>query len=91
MKIDKFSTVTSFHSENCLPLDGLWIGRAWLPNSLAFKGIAGPHVVCVEGSQVFDLSERFLTTSELLAGDDVVGAVRSAPRRGLGVVRDLVQ
>jgi fumarylacetoacetate (FAA) hydrolase family protein len=91
MKLDNLSTVTSFRCENCLPLDGLWIGRAWLADSLAYKRIAGPHVVCVEGDEVFDLSERYLTTSELLVEDDAIAAVRSAPRRGLGDVGEIMR
>ena len=58
----------------------------WLPASLAYRGVAGPHAVCVEEGEVFDLSERFLTVSELLAADDALAAVRTAPRRSLGGV-----
>jgi len=90
MKLDTLSTVTDFRCDDCLPDEGLWVGRAWLPAPLAYKGLAGPHVVGVENSDVFDLSERFLTVSELLATDDPVAAIRSAPRRSLGDVKTLL-
>ena len=90
MKLDNLSTVTDYRCEECLPDEGIWVGRAWLPAPLAYKGIAGPHVVGVEGGNVFDLSERFLTVSELLAMDDPVAAIRSAPRRALGSAKALL-
>lgn len=77
-------TVTSFRCAGCLPAEGIWVGRVWLPAPLAYRGVAGPHAVCVENGEVFDLSEQYLTISELLAAEDAVSAVRSAPRRSLG-------
>jgi fumarylacetoacetate (FAA) hydrolase family protein len=82
--------VTDFHCDGCLPAEGIWIGRAWLPASLAFKRIAGPHVICVEQNEVFDVSEEFLTVSELLAGDDPVAALQSCARRSLGALDELL-
>ena len=90
MKLENLRTVTDFRCENCLPEEGIWVGRAWLPASLAHKGVAGPHVVGVEPGEAFDLSERFFTLSELLATDDPVAAIRSAPRRALGEVKTLL-
>jgi fumarylacetoacetate (FAA) hydrolase family protein len=91
MKLDTLSTVAEFRCENCLPHEGIWVGRAWSPASVAYQGIAGPHVIGVEKGQVFDLSERFLTVSELLASDDPVAAVRSASGRPLGDVSALFE
>jgi fumarylacetoacetate (FAA) hydrolase family protein len=90
MTHDRIRTVTDFRCDDCLPDEGIWVGRAWLPAPLAFKGIAGPHVVGVENGEVFDLSERYLTVSELLATDDPVAAIRSAPRCSLGDVNTLL-
>jgi len=90
MKLDNLHTVTDFRCENCLPKEGTWVGRAWLPAPLAHRGVAGPHVCAVETGQVFDLSEHFFTLSKLLSADDPLAAVRSAPRRALGDVNDLL-
>jgi len=38
---------------------GTWVGRCHVPASVAFKGIAGPHVVKVSKGKVYDLSEYF--------------------------------
>jgi fumarylacetoacetate (FAA) hydrolase family protein len=89
MKLDDLSTVTDFHCEDCLPDEGIWVGRAWLPAPLAYRHVAGPHVVVVEDGNVFNLSERFLTVSELLATDEPIPAIQSAPRRSLGSVNTL--
>ncbi len=90
MKLESLSTVTEFRCEDCLPVEGIWVGRVWLPASLAYVGVAGPHVVCVENGEVFDLNESFLTISELLATDDAVAAIRAASRRSLGDVNALL-
>ncbi len=90
MTRDQLSTVTDFRCENCLPADGIWVGRAWLPKSLAFKNVAGPHAICVEHGEVLDLSDRFHSVSELLAADDPVAAIRSSRRRSLGDVNSLL-
>jgi fumarylacetoacetate (FAA) hydrolase family protein len=91
MNIENFRTVTEFSCDGCLPDEGVWVGRAWLSAAIAYKGIAGPHVVGVLGGEVFDLSERFLTVSELLAGDAPVAALRAAPRRSLGDVHAMLR
>lgn len=90
MRIHALSTVTAFRCDGCLPTEGIWLGRVWLPLSLAWKRIAGPHVVCVERGEVFDVSERYLSTSDLLAVDDPVAALRTCPRRSLGAVDKLL-
>lgn len=52
--------------------EGSWIGRCMVPMPLAFKGIEGPHVVKVQKGKVFDLSEYFNSTSELINTDNAV-------------------
>jgi len=90
MTLHKYRTVTDFRCDDCLPDEGIWVGRAWLPAPLAYKGIAGPHVVGVENSEVLDLSAGYFTVSELLAANSPVAAIRSAPRRSLGDVNTLL-
>ena len=46
--------------------EGTWIGRCYVPASAVYKGVAGPHVVQVFSDKVYDLSEHFDTTSELI-------------------------
>jgi fumarylacetoacetate (FAA) hydrolase family protein len=66
----------------CLPEDrdrAMLIGRVWLPAA------AGPALVRVTASDVFDLSGVAATASALLEHDDPVGAIRRAaalPRVG---------
>lgn len=55
--------------------EGTWIGRCMAPASLAYKGIEGPHVVKVEKGKVFDLSNYFNSTSELINTDNVVAVL----------------
>lgn len=83
-------TVTSFRCEACLPPEGSWLGRVWLPSPLAYKRIAGPHVVRVEGGDVFDVSEQFLTASEVLALDEPASALHGCRGRSLGPVDQLL-
>jgi fumarylacetoacetate (FAA) hydrolase family protein len=52
--------------------EGTWIGRCMVPAALAYKGIEGPHVVKVEKGKVFDLSNYFNTTSELINTDNII-------------------
>jgi fumarylacetoacetate (FAA) hydrolase family protein len=84
-------SMLNFPSVGCLPDEGLWVGRAWFAADSAYKGIAGPHVICVDRGQVFDLSERYLTVSQLLSVDEPVEAIRQAPRRPLGNVSTLLE
>ena len=51
--------------------EGTWIGKCMVPGFLAYKGIEGPHVVKVEQGKVFDLSDYFNSTSELINTDNV--------------------
>ncbi len=56
---------------------GTWIGRIWVPQALAFKGVAGPHVVCCHHGVLYDLSERFDTTCSLLNDQHPAEVIRS--------------
>ena len=84
-------SITQFPAADCLPTDGLFVGRAWVPAGLAHKNIAGPHVICSEGGEVFDLSESFFTVTQILNAEDALAAVRRATRRRLCDVKTLLQ
>jgi len=53
---------------------GTWISRAWVPGV-----VAGPAVVLLKGTQVYDISARVATVSALLELDDPVAYLRSLP------------
>ncbi|MFT4568347.1 MAG: hypothetical protein ACI9FN_003316 [Saprospiraceae bacterium] len=36
--------------------DGMWIGRCYMPASLAYKGISGPHVLRIKNNDIYDLT-----------------------------------
>ncbi len=62
--------------------EGTWIGRCYVPSALAFKGVEGPHVVKVFNNKVYDLSEHFSSTSELINSVDLIttlGRLNSLP------------
>lgn len=52
--------------------EGTWIGRCHVPEQLAYKGIAGPHVVQVKDGKVYDLSDHYRSTSDLINSDNPV-------------------
>ena len=52
--------------------EGTWIGRCYVPSALAFNGVEGPHVVKVFNNKVYDLSEHFSSTSELINSVDLI-------------------
>ncbi|WP_149276499.1 fumarylacetoacetate hydrolase family protein [Pareuzebyella sediminis] len=56
--------------------EGTWIGRCMVSKKQAYKGIAGPHVVLVKKAKVYDLSQYFSTTSQLLNTKAPVQALR---------------
>ena len=65
--------------------NGTWIGRCEVPGSLAYKGIAGPHVVQVIDGEVFDLSAHYGSTSELINASNPVASLKglsSLPKLG---------
>ncbi|MDN5212955.1 fumarylacetoacetate hydrolase family protein [Fulvivirgaceae bacterium BMA12] len=55
---------------------GTWVGRCQVPERLAYKGVAGPHVVLVKNGAVYDLSEHFDTTSQLINTQDPVQVIK---------------
>ena len=61
-----------FSTSGVIPEDGMWVGRVWLPPDLAHRNIAGPHAVLLRGGDIFDLSEVYNATSELLNLPDPV-------------------
>jgi fumarylacetoacetate (FAA) hydrolase family protein len=73
--------------KNTLPLDGLegtLIGRAWVPGETA-----GPSPVVLRADGVFDLSQEFLTLSDLLESASPLEAVRSTRGRYVGSIEAL--
>ncbi|WOH38161.1 fumarylacetoacetate hydrolase family protein [Thalassotalea fonticola] len=70
MNITTANTVTGFNLNNTLPdqcNQGTWIGRAWIPAQLATNNIAGPRVISVSKGKVYDLSDVYLTMSDLFS------------------------
>ena len=69
--------------------EGTWVGRCMIPSTLAYKGVEGPHVVQVKNGKVYDLSEYFSTTSELI---NTTGVVETLERvSGLPLVGELIE
>ncbi len=76
-------------TSNFLPVDGYagtLIGRAWLPGALA-----GPAVVALRESGVFDLSDIAATMSSLLERDEPATLVRRTPGRRIGSVEEVLR
>ena len=40
-KLDTLTTVTDFRCEACLPDEGVWVGRVWLPSPAALRASPG--------------------------------------------------
>ncbi len=81
MSLQQFQTVEGFSLTNSLPdncAEGTWVGRAWLPKTASPLGIAGPHVITVKDGQVIELSDQFLTLSDLINTIDPVEAIKNA-------------
>lgn len=72
-----------------LAIKGTWIGRCMVPSSLAYKGISGPHVVQVKKGKVYDLSEYFNSTSELINTDGIVEVLNNL--KDLRVLAELAE
>lgn len=72
--------------------EGTWIGRCQVPGALAYKGVAGPHVVQVKDGYVYDLSEHYGSTGELINASHPVASLRAlAPLPKLGNLTDLLK
>jgi fumarylacetoacetate (FAA) hydrolase family protein len=87
MSTPSFSTVTGreFSADEIVPgggRTGTWIGRAWVPASLAKNSVAGPRIVTLRDGLVIDASARFHTISDVLCTPERVKAVREAGANG---------
>ena len=75
-----------------LAKEGTWVGRCMVPDPLAYKGIAGPHVVTARKGKVLDLSEHFASTSELMNCEDPVGQLEKLQGlRELGDLKEILE
>ncbi|WP_218657666.1 fumarylacetoacetate hydrolase family protein [Acinetobacter baumannii] len=77
----------TLNSQNSLPDDatqGCLIGRAWIPSQ-----ISGPSPIILRGNQVFDISEKFHTISELLESSDPLKALSEIEGRPVGSIDEL--
>ncbi|MBF8340894.1 fumarylacetoacetate hydrolase family protein [Acinetobacter baumannii] len=77
----------TLNSQNSLPDDatqGCLIGRAWIPSQ-----ISGPSPIILRGNQVFDISEKFHTISELLESTDPLKALSEIEGRQVGSIDEL--
>lgn len=75
MNITTANTVNGFDIANTLPEQcnqGTWVGRVWLPTQYSSNNIAGPRVVSVSQGKVYDLSNIYLTMSDLFADKNKV-------------------
>ena len=87
MSTPSFSTVTGreFSADEIVPgggRTGTWIGRAWVPASLAKNSVAGPRIVTLRDGLVIDASARFHTISDVFCAPERVKAVREAGANG---------
>ena len=80
--------MTDEEIDNIIPhsaKEGTWVGRCQVPESLAYKGIGGPHVVQVKHGVVYDLSDHYGSTSELINANNPVVSLQglsSLPKLG---------
>jgi fumarylacetoacetate (FAA) hydrolase family protein len=87
MNITTANTVTNFSIKNSLPdqcNQGTWVGRAWIPAPLASNNIAGPRVISVSKGRVYDLSDVYLTMSDLFADPDKLATIQAAQHSTIG-------
>ncbi|CAM3535658.1 fumarylacetoacetate hydrolase family protein [Zobellia roscoffensis] len=56
---------------------GTWIGRCTVPAKKAYNGIAGPHVILARKGNVYDLSEYYTSTSELINSKNPVASLKA--------------
>ena len=87
MNISRANTVAQFELSNTLPdqcNQGSWVGRVWVPAKYAANNIAGPRVVSISKGQIFDLSEHYLTMSDLFADPDKINTIKHQQGKVLG-------
>ncbi|MBU6411509.1 MAG: fumarylacetoacetate hydrolase, partial [Verrucomicrobia bacterium] len=85
MDISNYKIVHDYRPTNVVPEDGhvgTWVGRVWVPASLASNQIAGPRVVTLRAGQVCDLSGMFATMSVLVNHTNPAAALRAAGDHG---------
>ncbi len=93
MNITTANTVNGFNITNTLPdqcNEGTWVGRVWLPSQHACNNIAGPRVVSVSQGKVYDLSEIYLTMSDLFADKDKLSTISTSKTNTLGSLNDIL-
>ncbi len=76
----KMARLDGVDFDNILPengAEGTWIGKCWVPPDMAYKGIEGPHVIWVDKGVVYDISNHFQTTSQLLNRVNAVQELRN--------------
>ncbi|MCX2644053.1 hypothetical protein OQ640_31130, partial [Klebsiella pneumoniae] len=77
----------TLNSQNSLTdnaTQGCLIGRAWIPNQ-----ISGPSTIILRRNQVFDISEKFHTISEVLESSDPLKALSEIEGRQVGPIDEL--
>jgi len=73
-----------------MPDQGIWIDRVWLPDRLAYRKISGPHAVMLSKGDIFDLSDEFGTTSELINKPDPVAELKKGSWKKVGEVSEIL-
>ncbi|MFZ9682918.1 MAG: fumarylacetoacetate hydrolase, partial [Cephaloticoccus sp.] len=79
-------TVTDYRLAHIVPdagRGGRFVGRCWVPASVAADGIAGPRVVTLRDGRVIDVSARFATFTALLNDPELVAALDAAMASGV--------
>ena len=79
-----------FSISGIMPDQGIWIGRVWLPDRLAYRKISGPHAVMLSKGDIFDLSDEFGTTSELINKPDPVAELKKGSWKKVGEVSEIL-
>lgn len=71
---------------------GVYVGRCFVSETGAYKGIAGPHVVLVKNNEVFDLSAHFTSTAQLINTSNVVSKLLKLEQlKSLGKLTDILE
>jgi len=79
-----------YSTSGIMPDQGIWIGRVWLPDRLAYRKISGPHAVMLSKGDIFDLSDEFGTTSELINKPDPVAELKKGSWEKVGEVSEIL-
>lgn len=87
MDISQLKTVTDFDPEDFLPGDGIFVGRSWIPASLAAEGVAGPRVVEARDGEL--MLTPFDTMANLI-NDEAPVESWSGKGSGIGKLREVL-